>query len=241
MKRSRGRAEVHTEEDIDEEAGRVAALLKRMRPPPGPITQRWALGIGDIVADTTRLPQKLRGAVLFLNRFGGLAITPETLEFDGDDARWSKITEIDTRNLVEYLLSGAVEKQVDRLPVPWFPGRGRLLGLASAAVLTLLMATARQQIENHADVRIPAEVHFRGGLLRRDKVLSPGVLSTLILADPKVSESVIATATANGITVRKRDDDPMDVAGDRAEVLKAKLGELEKSVRNLLHRGRSKD
>jgi hypothetical protein len=72
------------------------------------------------------------------------------------------MTEIGTRNLVEYLLSGAVDKQVDPLPVPWFPGRNRLLGLASAAVLTLLMATARQQIEDHADVRIPAEAHHRG-------------------------------------------------------------------------------
>ena len=145
------------------------------------------------------------------------------------------MTEIDTRNLVEYLLSGAVEKQVDRLPVPWFPGRARLLGLASAAVLTLLMATARQQIEDHADVRIPAEVHYRG-LIRRDKVLSPGVLSTLILADQRVSECLIATAEANGVTVRKRDDDPMDAAGERAEQLKAKLAELESGVRRLLRR-----
>ncbi len=236
MRRSRGRpVDTHTEEDIDDEAGRVAALLKRMRPPPGPITERWALGIGDIVADTAHLPKWLRGAVSFLNRFGGLAISPEALEFDGDDVNWSKMTEIDTRNLVEYLLSGAVEKQVDRLPVPWFPGRARLLGLASAAVLTLLMATARQQIEDHADVRIPAEVHYRG-LIRRDKVLSPGVLSTLILADPRVSECVIATAEANGVTVRKRDDDPMDAAGERAEQLKAKLAELESGIRRLLRR-----
>ncbi|HNM95259.1 MAG TPA: hypothetical protein PKM47_15050 [Mycobacterium sp.] len=227
--------DTHTEQDIEEEAGRVAALLKRMRPPAGPLTERWALGIGDIVADTARLPRRLRGAVGFLNRFGGLAISPQALEFDGDDVAWTKITEIDTRNLVEYLLSGAVEKQVDRLPVPWFPGRAKLLGLASAAVLTLLMATAKQQIEEHADVRIPAEVHYRG-FLRRDKVLSPGVLSTLILADPKVSECVIATAEANGVTVRKRDDDPMEEAGERAEQLKAKLGELESGIRRVLRR-----
>jgi hypothetical protein len=119
--------------------------------------------------------------------------------------------------------------------VPWFPGRARLLGLASAAVLTLLMATARQQIEDHADARIPAEVHYRG-LIRRDKVLSPGVLSTLILADPRVSECVIATAEANGVTVRKRDDDPMDAAGERAEQLQAKLAELESGIRRLLRR-----
>lgn len=229
------RADEDLEPQIDKEAGRVASLLRRMRPPPGPITQRWALGIGDVVADTAHLPRRLRGAVRFLNRFGGLAICPDALEFDGDDVKWSKMTEIDTRNLVEYLLSGAVEKQVDRLPVPWFPGRGRLLGLASAAVLTLLMATARQQIEDHADVRIPAEVHYRG-LFRRDKVLSPGVLSTLILADPRVSECVIATATANGVTVRKRDDDPMDEAGERAEQLKAKLAELEQGIRRLVRR-----
>lgn len=236
MRRSSGRpVDTVTVQDIDDEAGRVAALLKRMRPPPGPITRRWALGIGDIVADTARLPQWLRGGVRFLNRFGGLAISPEALEFDGDDVAWAKMTEIDTRNLVEYLLSGAVEKQVDRLPVPWFPGRGRLLGLASAAVLTLLMATARKQIEDHAHVRIPAEVHYRG-LIRRDKVLSPGVLSTLILADPRVSESVIATATANGVTVRKRDDDPMDEASERAEQLKAKLAELDSGIRRLLRR-----
>lgn len=236
MRRSRGRpVDTVTVQDIDDEAGRVAALLERMRPPSGPITQRWALGIGDIVADTARLPQWLRGGVRFLNRFGGLAISPEALEFDGDDVAWAKMTEIDTRNLVEYLLSGAVEKQVDRLPVPWFPGRGRLLGLASAAVLTLLMATARKQIEDHAHVRIPAEVHYRG-LIRRDKVLSPGVLSTLILADPRVSESVIATATANGVTVRKRDDDPMDEAGERADQLKAKLAELDSGIRRLLRR-----
>ncbi len=231
----RAAAPADLEPKIDQEAGRVAALLKKMRPPPGPITQRWALGIGDVIADTAHLPRPLRKAVGFLNRFGGVAISPETLEFDGDDVPWSKMTEIDTRNLVEYLLSGAVEKQVDRLPVPWFPGRGRLLGLASAAVLTLLMATARQQIEDHANVRIPAEVHHRG-LIRRDKTLTPGVLATLILADERVSECVIATAEANGVTVRKRDDDPMDEAGDRAEQLKAKLGDLEKGIRGLLRR-----
>ena len=119
--------------------------------------------------------------------------------------------------------------------MPWFPGRARLLGLASAAVLTLLMATAKQQMEGHADVRLPAEVRYRG-LIRRGKVLSPGVLSTLILADPRVGNCVVATAEANGVTVRKRDDDPMDAAGDRAEQLKAKLAELESGIRRLLRR-----
>ena len=226
--------DTHTEQDIEEEAGRVAALLKRMRPPAGPLTERWALGIGDIVADTARLPRRLRGAVGFLNRFGGLAISPQALEFDGDDVAWTKITEIDTRNLVEYLLSGAVEKQVDRLPVPWFPGRAKLLGLASAAVLTLLMATAkhRSRSTRTSASRPRCTTAGSSGATR----CSPRVLSTLILADPKVSECVIATAEANGVTVRKRDDDPMEEAGERAEQLKAKLAELESGIRRVLRR-----
>mgnify|MGYP000931436592 CR=1 FL=1 len=41
---------------------------------------------------------------------------------------------------------------------------------------------------------------------------------------------------ANGVTVRKRDDDPMDEAGERAEQLKAKLAELDSGIRRPLRR-----
>ena len=47
---------------------------------------------------------------------------------------------------------------------------------------------------------------------------------------------MIATAEANGVTVRKRDDDPMEEAGERAEQLKAKLAELESGIRRVLRR-----
>lgn len=42
--------------------------------------------------------------------------------------------------------------------------------------------------------------------------------------------------SSGAVTVRKRDDDPMDAAGERAEQLKATLAELERGVRRLLRR-----
>ena len=53
--------------------------------------------------------------------------TDGTIEFDGDEVEWSKVTEIRARRLVGYLLTDAVTKGVDRLPLWWFPGRGLVL------------------------------------------------------------------------------------------------------------------
>ena len=64
-----------------------SSLLERRRPDPGPVVGRWALGIGDMVADHSLTPRKLRGLVRKLNHFGGVAISEEAVEFDGDDGR----------------------------------------------------------------------------------------------------------------------------------------------------------
>jgi hypothetical protein len=69
------------------------------------------LGIGDMVADHPMTPDKLRGLTPKLNHFGGVAISEESVEFDGDDVKWSDIIDIRTRSLVEYLFSGGVENR----------------------------------------------------------------------------------------------------------------------------------
>ena len=150
------------------------ALLNRVRPKSCPAEERWSLSVGDIVADAVSAPEPLRRRVRLLNHFGGVAFSAQTVEFDGDDVDWSDVTEIRTRNLIGYLLSDAIDKQVGKLPVPRFPGRGLLLDAVGASVLTALVAVARQQLENGPlDVRIPAEVHYRGVL--RGKELFPGI------------------------------------------------------------------
>jgi hypothetical protein len=135
---------------MTDDASWLQSLLESRRPDPGPVVGRWALGIGDMVADHPLTPDKLRGLARKLNHFGGVAISEEGVEFDGDDVKWSDITEIRTRSLVGYLFSGGVDKQVDKLPLPWFPFRGKVIGAISRAALTLLLAAAKDSSTAHS-------------------------------------------------------------------------------------------
>ena len=203
----------------------LQSLLESRRPDPGPVVGRWALGIGDMVADHPLTPDRLSGLVRKLNHFGGVAISEEGVEFDGDKVKWVDVTEIRTRSLVEYLFSGGVDKQVDKLPLPWFPFRRKVIEAISRAALTLLLAAAKQQLEGGAlDIRIPAEVGYHGMLRTRE--LSPGMLAAVVLADPEVRQCFEATAQAHGVEIRPADDDVMDDAEDRAEQIKSMLARI---------------
>ena len=218
--------------DDTDDVSWLQALLERRRPDPGPIAERWALGIGDMVADRSITPNKLRGLARKLNHFGGVAISEESVEFDGDKVDWADVEEIRTRSLVEYLFSGGVDKQADRLPLPWFPGRGMLINAISRAALTLLLATAKQQLDGGAlEIRIPAEVHYRG--LLRTRELSPGMLAAVILADPAVNQCLQATAQARGITIFHAEDDLMDDADQRAEQIRSMLATVQAKIDRL--------
>jgi hypothetical protein len=127
--------------------------------------------------------------------------------------------------LIGYLVSDAIDKQVGKLPLPRFPGRGLLLDAVGAAVLTALAAVAGGRLDGGAlDVRIPAEVHYRG--LLRGKELGPGMLAAVVLADPAVRRCLQATARAHGVDVRPSDDDPVDAAAHRADRIKSAVAKL---------------
>ena len=200
-------------------------LLSRVRPKSCPAQERWSLSIGDVVADAVNAPDPLRRIVGLLNHFGGVAFSAESVEFDGDDVDWSDVTEIRTRNLVGYLLSDAIDKQVGKLPLPRFPGRGLLMDAVGSAVLTALVAVAGEQLQDgRLNLRIPAEVHYRGML--RSKELSPGVLATLVLTDPAVRRCLQETARTHGVEVLPSDDDPVEAAAHRADRIKSAIAKL---------------
>jgi hypothetical protein len=213
------------EADDTDDVSWLQSLLESRRPDPGPVVGRWALGIGDMVADHPLTPDKLGGLARKLNHFGGVAISEEGVEFDGDKVKWVDVIEIRTRTLVEYLFSGGVDKQADKLPLPWFPFRRKVIEAISRAALTLLLATAKQQLDGGAlDIRIPAEVGYHGMLRTRE--LSPGMLAAVVLADPAVRQCFEATAQVHGVETRPADDDVMEDAEERAEQIKSMLDRL---------------
>jgi hypothetical protein len=223
---------VSDDTEATDDASWLQSLLERRRPDPRPVSGRWALGVGDMVADRSLTPGKLRGLARKLNHFGGVAISEDAVEFDGDTVEWADVEAVRTRSLIEYLFTGGVDKQIDKLPVPWFPFRRKVLGAISRAALTLLLAAAKQQLEGGAlDIRIPAEVRYRG--LLRTRELAPGMLAAVVLADPAVRACFEATAQAHGVTVCPADDDVMQDADERAEQIKSMLASVQAKIDGL--------
>lgn len=194
-----------------------SALLKPVRPQPGPATGRWGVGVGEVAAG--KVPGPLRGIARQLNQFGSVVVSPGGIEYDGDEVPWSKVTEIRARRLVGYLITDAITKQVDRFPLWRFPGRGLVLSGLSQAALTAVAVAADLKLDGGVfTVYIPAEVHYQGLLRGRD--IQPGVPAALVLADPAVRDLVEATAQAHGVPIRMAEDDALEVAAARAAAIR---------------------
>lgn len=222
-----GEGEEHPDDaEVRDIVARLNALIDARRPPAGPITEPWAIGLGDLVGDIPGFPRRLDGLARRLDRFGGVAISPETIAFDGEDVEWAEVTEVRVRHVLDYLVDDAVEQQLERLPLPPFPGRKRVLEALGKAVLTWSLVLAKEQLEKpQFDLRVPAEVDYRGRF-RSTKTLSGGVVAAVMLADPSVSASVVATARARGIPVVQADNE-LEAAIDRSAELRAKIAKIQ--------------
>lgn len=197
------------------------AVLAPVRPGPGPASQRWGVGFGEFAA--ARVPGPLRGIARRLNQFGSVVVDPGGIGYDGDEVDWSKVTEIRTRRLVGYLVTDAITKQVNRVPLWRFPGRGLVLtGLTNAALTTVAVVADLRLDSGVFTVCIPAEVHYRG--LVRGKDFSAGLPAALVLADPAVRDLVETTAAAHGVPVLMADDDALEVAARRAASIRDAVG-----------------
>lgn len=213
--------------------GVSSAALRPLRPNPGPATQRWGVGVGEVAAALPAVPGPVRGLARQLNQVASVVVSPGGIEYDGDEVAWSKVTEIRTRRLVGYLLTDAVTKQVDRLPLWWFPGRSLLLSGLSHVALTAIAVAADLQLDRGVfTVYIPADVQYKG--LVRSKQMSPGIPAALVLADPAVRDCVEATAGAHGVPIRPADDDALESAVQRAARIRYLAGQALAGVGGLL-------
>lgn len=204
-------------------------ILAPIRPEPGPANDRWGVGVGEMAANLPMMPGVFGGIARQLNRFGSVVISPRGIEFDGEDVDWSTVTEIRTRRLVGYLLTDAVTKGVDRLPLWWFPGRGLVLRGLTHTALTAVAVVANLRLDSGVfTVYLPAEVRSKG--LLRSTQMSPGFPAALVLADPAVRDLIEATARAHGIPVRPADDDALEVAAQRAAVIRVVIGGIASMV-----------
>ncbi|WP_422746217.1 hypothetical protein ACN27E_01200 [Mycobacterium sp. WMMD1722] len=195
---------------------------------PDPDDGRFAIGVGDALARLVPGPEALDDLLRLLNRFGGIAISDESIEYDGDSVDWDDVKEIRTHALLGYLFSGALDRQVDRLPLPWFPFRGLLVETVAQVALTALVAASGRVLRGAEDVRIPSDVRYRG--LLRERELSPGVLAALLLAAPAVQQQLATAAQRHGVAVTRADHDALDDANRRARQVRSAALSLSRAL-----------
>lgn len=180
------------------------------------------MGVGEAAAALPNLPAPVRRIADQLNRFGAVIVGPGGIEFDGEEVAWPKVTEIRAHRLVGYLLTDAIAKQVDRLPLWRFPGHHRVLDGLSQVALTAAALAADLRLDHGVfTLYVPAEVTYQGML--RSKEMTAGVPAAWS-DDPAVRDLVETTAAAHGVPVLMTQDDALEAAARRAAVIRATVG-----------------
>lgn len=183
--------------------GELKDLLPRNDLSPG---TPWELSVSNVVAP--HLPKLLRRHARVLDRLGRVRLDQQVISFDSDeDVSWDKIIEIRTLPLFDVFNTATIDganSHVARL-LPPIPGvTKRATGWISAKVadllLTLFITASQDHGERAAEVQVPSEIVYRGSFRRR-RTARAGLFAAAVVSTPSVTRHVLATATANGVSI----------------------------------------
>lgn len=197
-----------SDEELREDAARLAQLLAKLTPPTYPVTQPWGLSAADLITQRWPVPSPLRRALRMLDRFGAVRLTPEGMALDGKSVDWDDLLEIRLCSLHDALREEAVAQTVEQLAVffPPVPGRKWVLRRMAA----LVVALASRFVPESADDSplIPLQL-VRRGMLGRTVAVEGGLIAAALLAAvPQTTEVLLHTAQVRGIPVLRPPDAP---------------------------------
>jgi len=178
-------------------------LLPRDDLPPG---APWELSVSSVVAPY--LPKLLRRHARVLDRLGRVRLDPQSISLDSDEEiDWDKIIEIRTLPLLDVFNTATIDganSYVARLlpPIPGVTKRatGWLFAKVADLLLTLFITASQDHGERAAEVQVPFEIVYRGSFRRRMTVRA-GLFAAAVVSTPPVTRHVLATATANGVSI----------------------------------------
>lgn len=186
--------------------GWVAEALSQVPMPDAPVREPWVLAPSALIAP--HLPRPLARAPGLLDRFGSIRLAPHEIGIDtARPVPWKDVVELRTLPLLDVLTvgtSGSLAALAARL-LPTVPrvAQGLLrVGAekAAEAVRSLLLIAAAEHAERAASVQVPAELIYRAGW-RGHKTMTAGLFSSAVLALPRLTDSVLATARHHSVPI----------------------------------------
>jgi hypothetical protein len=196
----------------------VIDALARLPLPRSPVQEPWEFSASAVIGP--HLPPSLRLAPRLLDRFGKVRITSHGLAVDQRiEVPWRHVIEMRTRSLLEVVTIIMTEKIADRstMMVPPVPGVGKAMTLVASKVAEAAFSLFLVPVMGHAHglgSQVPIAIDYMDGR-RRMKTMSPGLLSTAVLALPPVSDSVLATATQHDVRITEVPPPPNGPSAER--------------------------
>ncbi|NUP52510.1 MAG: hypothetical protein HOW97_35075 [Catenulispora sp.] len=189
--------------------------------PSAPAEEQWELSLAAYLRHTTELPSLALKPLGLLDRYGAVAVGPDTAGFDGDDIAWDKVIRLEVRDVVEVVSDAAMAHEAEKIRsmLPPVPGRKWVVEHAMA----LLGEFAGPRLTKTRGGDVVSEIVYRGAL-GREKTLQAGVFAALVMATwPEVRRSLTATARLRGVAVygeRESEETPGLVPNQAAPELK---------------------
>lgn len=200
-----GRPDDQASRDAPEIRAWVLETLRQIPMPDAPVGAPWILAPSALIAP--HLPRPLTRIPGRLDRYGAVRLTPHEIGLDTPrPVPWSAVVEVRTIPLLDVLTigtGGSIATLAARmLHTPKIlDGAVRSIAeKAAEAVRSLLLIAAAEHAERVATVQIPTAVVYRAGR-RGNATMTAGLFSSAVLALPPVTNSVLATASSNGVRI----------------------------------------
>lgn len=184
----------------------VTEALSRVPMPEAPVSEPWVFAPSALIAP--RLPGPLARVPGLLDRFGAIRLTPHEIGIDtARPVAWKDVVELRTLPLLDLLITGT-STSLTALGARLLPPVPRLAdGLlragaekAAEAVRSLLLIAASAHAERAVSVQVPAAIVYRSGW-RGHKTMTAGLFSSAVLALPRLTDSVLATARQHSVPI----------------------------------------
>lgn len=167
--------------------------------PSIPAREQWELSLAAYLRHTTDLPSLALKPLGLLDRYGAVAVGPQTVGFDGEDVPWDKVVRLEVRDVVEVVSDAAMAHEAEKIRslLPPLPGRKWVVDHAMA----LLGTFAGPRLAHARGGDVVSAIVYRGKL-GRDKTLQAGVFAALVMATwPDVRRSLTSTARLHAVEV----------------------------------------
>lgn len=197
--------------------------------PASPIDRPWDCAVSSLVQP--HLPAALRRLPRLLDQLGAVRLSPTSVSIDSTLIDWHDVTEVRAQPVTSVLTAASIDSldTAVRQLLPLYRLTRRPAQWLTVKVNDVILSVFLIILNEHGNQQVPTEIIYRHRS-GRERTVNPGILSTAVLALPKVADCVLSTARFHGASVVLG---PQAELAASADAIRLRIAELAGRVANL--------